>query len=313
LLSALSQGETFVERTLLLFLPRDNNKENEENYYKNIHGRHVPSTNAKIDVDCGITDCVVTSKDFRLIATFSTIHLLSSHHASVNQANAPETSGLNINRVVLEHLSHHARRFLGRSPPVRLHHSFHSQSSKRCRTVRFEHQHRFSTLTSPSESQIPVPTSLRLSANSPQINIQRPPGNHIRQHYGYRIDQNYFLYLESILRSDSIVDPDIAYNPMSFTRRWIMQQLRLCQLDFRHCFDPERRPIVPLDPIYDSGKDLEDQLDDEDEDLFVIAVLSVCSDHRSSLQTRPTQAQIDLLTSLMGSAPQWWVGYNGWY
>ncbi|KAJ8588136.1 hypothetical protein M405DRAFT_820210 [Rhizopogon salebrosus TDB-379] len=100
---------------------------------------------------------------------------------------------------------------------------------------------------------------------------------------------------------------------MSFTRRWIMQQLRLCQLDFRYCLDPERRPIVPLDPIYDSGKDLEDQLDDEDDDLFVIAVLSVCSDHRSSLQTRPTQAQIDLLTSLMGSAPQWWVGYNGWY
>jgi hypothetical protein len=63
-----------------------------------------------------------------------------------------------------------------------------------------------------------------------------------------------------------------------------------------------------LDPIYDSGKDLEDQLGDEDEDLFVIAVLSACSDHRVSLQARPTQAQIDLLTSLMGSA----VGYNGW-
>ncbi|OJA12218.1 hypothetical protein AZE42_12160, partial [Rhizopogon vesiculosus] len=120
-----------------------------------------------------------------------------------------------------------------------------------------------------------IPASLltppRSSAKSPQINIRCPPGQGTTQHYGYRVDQNYLLYVESILKADPTVDRDDFYNPLSFTHRY--------------CIDPEQRPIVPLDPMYDTGPHFEnarDEDDDEDDGEYLLSVMSMCTDDPSS-------------------------------
>ncbi|OJA19818.1 putative protein 64 [Rhizopogon vesiculosus] len=163
--------------------------------------------------------------------------------------------------------------------------------------------------------QIPasLPTSLRSCAKSPQISIRCPLRQGTTQHYGYRIEQNYLLYIESILKADPTVDRDDFYNPLSFTRRWIMEELQLHDMQISYCIDPERHPIVPLDPMYDTGNASDDdEDDDEDDGEFLLGVLSVCTDDPDSFRVRPTQAQLDLLNSLIGSQPQWWVGYGCW-
>ncbi|KAG1812705.1 hypothetical protein EV424DRAFT_95719 [Suillus variegatus] len=42
----------------------------------------------------------------------------------------------------------------------------------------------------------------------------------------------------------------------------------------------------------------------------VVVVLSVCSDDPISFQARPTQAQMDMMTTLFCQPPQWWVSYK---
>ncbi|OJA14234.1 hypothetical protein AZE42_06161 [Rhizopogon vesiculosus] len=114
------------------------------------------------------------------------------------------------------------------------------------------------------------------------------------------------LYLESILKADPNFDHETFPLPMTYAFEWLLTKLRLGQLDFKYCHDPERRPQVPFnDDVahlesggYDDGE--------EDEDVCVILVLSVFSDDPESFNARSTQAQIDLLTNLLGSPPQWW-------
>jgi hypothetical protein len=67
--------------------------------------------------------------------------------------------------------------------------------------------------------QMSLPTSLRSSSKSPQINILFPHTQGLTHHYGYRADQNYLSYLESILKADPTVDPSAFHNALSFTRR----------------------------------------------------------------------------------------------
>jgi hypothetical protein len=64
--------------------------------------------------------------------------------------------------------------------------------------------------------------------------------------------------------------------------------------------------------MYVDADDPEGPLDNEDEDEddeFVIAVLSLCSND-ASFRARHTEAQIGISTSLLGSSPQWWVSYK---
>ncbi|KAG1796542.1 uncharacterized protein BJ212DRAFT_1489267 [Suillus subaureus] len=42
----------------------------------------------------------------------------------------------------------------------------------------------------------------------------------------------------------------------------------------------------------------------------VVMVISVCSDDPVSFQTQPTQAQMDMMTTLFSQLPQWWVSYR---
>ncbi|KAG1774440.1 hypothetical protein EV702DRAFT_523988 [Suillus placidus] len=42
----------------------------------------------------------------------------------------------------------------------------------------------------------------------------------------------------------------------------------------------------------------------------VVVVISVCSDDPASFQARPTQAQMDMMTTLLSQPPQWWVSYR---
>ncbi|OJA10752.1 hypothetical protein AZE42_04257 [Rhizopogon vesiculosus] len=157
--------------------------------------------------------------------------------------------------------------------------------------------------------QISVSAALRSSAKAPQMNLQCPPKQATRQHYGYRIDEPRMLYLESILKSDPTFDHDTFPDPMTYAFEWLLTELRLGQLDFKYCHDPERRPQVPWTDDLQSRAYNDAEVD---EDLFVIVVLSVFSDDPESFNARPTQAKIDLLTNLLGSPPQWWVGYPGW-
>ncbi|OJA10756.1 hypothetical protein AZE42_04264, partial [Rhizopogon vesiculosus] len=161
--------------------------------------------------------------------------------------------------------------------------------------------------------QISVSSPLRSSAKAPQMNLQCPPKQNTRQHYGYRVEEPQMLYLESILKSDPSFDHDTFPNPMTYAFEWLLTELQLGQLDCKYCHDPERRPQVPLteDVAHlESGRYYDDA--EEDEDVFVILVLSVFSDDPKSFNARPRQAKIDLLTDLLGSPPQWWVGYKGW-
>jgi hypothetical protein len=42
----------------------------------------------------------------------------------------------------------------------------------------------------------------------------------------------------------------------------------------------------------------------------VVVVISVCSNDPVSFQARPTQAQMDMMTTLLGQPPQWWMSYR---
>ncbi|KAG0705817.1 hypothetical protein DFH29DRAFT_996469 [Suillus ampliporus] len=156
------------------------------------------------------------------------------------------------------------------------------------------------------------PTSDSSTESRQLIDIQCPPKQRYAQHYGYRVNLRYLLDLESQIKSD----PDVFYNPTSLARRWIKRTLQLPQFDFKCCIDPERRKP---DDVLECDKDLyrfgdEDEDEDEvevgDEDECVILILSVCSNGRSSFNTRPTQEQMTSLTNLLGSPPQWWVSYR---
>ncbi|OJA12536.1 hypothetical protein AZE42_11245 [Rhizopogon vesiculosus] len=124
------------------------------------------------------------------------------------------------------------------------------------------------------------------------------------------------LYLESILKQYlPSSDPTKVPIPMTLISDWIVEELQLYQLDYKCCHDPEQRvvePLYALPYVEGGGFDDEDEDEDEDDDVFLLTVLSVFSDEPESFDARPTQAQIDMLTSLLGSQPQWWVGYAGW-
>ncbi|OAX34599.1 hypothetical protein K503DRAFT_433373 [Rhizopogon vinicolor AM-OR11-026] len=158
-------------------------------------------------------------------------------------------------------------------------------------------------------------TSLRSPGGVRQIDIQCPPRQRATQHYGYRVDEKYMLMIESKIRADPAFNHDNFYSPMHLARKWIAKELMLYQLDFAYCHDPERRPCVPLSKEWEEHLDGDEQFlerEDQDKELFVVVVLAVCSDDPCGFRGRPTQAQLDKLTSLLGSQPQWWVGYEGW-
>ncbi|KAJ8588139.1 hypothetical protein M405DRAFT_820213 [Rhizopogon salebrosus TDB-379] len=124
------------------------------------------------------------------------------------------------------------------------------------------------------------------------------------------------LSLESKLRSEPGFDNSAFHNPMSLARKWISKQLHYYEFDYKYCHDPEQRPPVKLlykEWEYPEGAsdDEEEEDEEEEEKLFIITVLSVCSDDPASFHARPTQAQMDLLTNFLGSQPQWWAGYRG--
>ncbi|KAG1736360.1 hypothetical protein EDB19DRAFT_1721920 [Suillus lakei] len=54
--------------------------------------------------------------------------------------------------------------------------------------------------------------------------------------------------------------------------------------------------------------EFEDEYEDDTEE--VVVVISVCSDDPASFQARPTQTQMDMMTTLLGQPPQWWVSYR---
>ncbi|KAG2119328.1 hypothetical protein DEU56DRAFT_836684 [Suillus clintonianus] len=59
----------------------------------------------------------------------------------------------------------------------------------------------------------------------------------------------------------------------------------------------------------------DDELELENECKYdsVVVVISVCSDNPVSFQARPTQAQMDMMTTLLAQPPQWWVSYRDIY
>ncbi|OAX31201.1 hypothetical protein K503DRAFT_806275 [Rhizopogon vinicolor AM-OR11-026] len=151
--------------------------------------------------------------------------------------------------------------------------------------------------------QISVSTSLCLSSKPPQMNLQCPQKQNTRQHYGYRVKEPQMLYLESILKSDPSFDHDTFPLPMTYAFEWLLTKLQLGQLDCKYCHDPEWRLQVPFtdEVVHLKSGGYDDN--EEDEDVFVILVLSVFSDDPESFNSLPTQVQIDLLTSLLGSLP----------
>ncbi|OAX33911.1 hypothetical protein K503DRAFT_775094 [Rhizopogon vinicolor AM-OR11-026] len=153
---------------------------------------------------------------------------------------------------------------------------------------------------------------LHSSAKAPQMNLQCPPKQDTRRHYSYRMEESHMLYFESILKAVPSFDHDTFPNPMTYAFEWLLTELQLGQLDCKYCHDPEQRPqaLLPEDVAHLESGGYDD--DEEDEDVFVILVLSVFSDDPKSFNARPTQAKVDLLTNLLGSPPQWWIGYKGW-
>ncbi|KAG0709400.1 hypothetical protein DFH29DRAFT_229034 [Suillus ampliporus] len=141
-----------------------------------------------------------------------------------------------------------------------------------------------------------LPTSGSSTKSHRQIDIHCPPGQSYEQHYGYRVNRQYMLYLGTKIETD----PTAFHHPTSLARNWIKHTLQLPQFEFKYCIDPEHR-------------ELDDEVEAEDEgeeNEFVILVLSVCSDEPASFNARPTPEQMSLLTNLLGSTPQWWVSYK---
>ncbi|KAG2035115.1 hypothetical protein BDR03DRAFT_1001230 [Suillus americanus] len=56
----------------------------------------------------------------------------------------------------------------------------------------------------------------------------------------------------------------------------------------------------------DADNEFEVEYDAEE----VVVVISVCSDDPVNFQARPTQAQMDMMTTLLGQPPQWWLSYR---
>ena len=50
-------------------------------------------------------------------------------------------------------------------------------------------------------------------------------------------------------------------------------------------------------------------LRDEDEEQMV-PIISICSNERESYQRRPSQAQVDQLSQILGKQPRWWIDYD---
>ncbi|KAG0709398.1 hypothetical protein DFH29DRAFT_993541 [Suillus ampliporus] len=154
-----------------------------------------------------------------------------------------------------------------------------------------------------------LPTSGSSTKSRRQVDIHRPPKQRYDQHYGYRVNRRYMLYLETKIETD----PTAFHHPMSLARKWIKHTLQLPQFEFKYCIDPERRELddeVEADEDYFDHKDDSEVEDEDEDDEFVIVVLSVCSDEPASFNARPTQEQMTLLTNLLGSTPQWWVSYK---
>lgn len=65
------------------------------------------------------------------------------------------------------------------------------------------------------------------------------------------------------------------------------------------------------DEGYTSHHDEDDEFEVEyDAEEMVVVVISVCSNDPVSFQARPTQAQMDMMATLLSQPPQWWVSYR---
>lgn len=57
-------------------------------------------------------------------------------------------------------------------------------------------------------------------------------------------------------------------------------------------------------------EDADDEFEIEYDAEEVAIVISVCSNDPVSFQARPSQAQMDMMTTLLSQPPQWWVSYR---
>ncbi|KAG1868681.1 hypothetical protein F4604DRAFT_1904746 [Suillus subluteus] len=104
------------------------------------------------------------------------------------------------------------------------------------------------------------------SIQESQIDIECPPREN-REHYGYRITQDFILAFENEIKK--FLDPADFYDPTcaSLTRNWLLKELRLRQLDYKCCVDLVLEPEDSADE--DSEGEVEELADEKEDDTKI--------------------------------------------
>ncbi|KAG2114850.1 hypothetical protein DEU56DRAFT_180378 [Suillus clintonianus] len=137
------------------------------------------------------------------------------------------------------------------------------------------------------------------------------------QFYGYEATPEFLVRLAEEKCPEALRDRndrDYEIDAMTQAHMLILARSGILPLFYMTCFKPQDGSVPPvwLDAFGMRGFN-RDHIDEDEliaNPIVDVQVLAVCSDIDRSFERRPTQAQMDAITELMGYAPQWWVGYG---
>ncbi|KAG2337472.1 hypothetical protein BDR05DRAFT_1005032 [Suillus weaverae] len=144
-----------------------------------------------------------------------------------------------------------------------------------------------------------------------QLHINPIIGRPYVQYYGYAIPHDWLIRFAEKECPEVLPERDhkcYKYHAMVRGRELISARSGFWSFDFKFCFNPKDGSVPPLwfdafmAKYFKSG-------DDEIRNVQIdtVPVFTVCSEQDDTFKERPTQGQIDIMTELIGYAPQWWV------
>ncbi|KAF8805221.1 hypothetical protein BYT27DRAFT_7169384 [Phlegmacium glaucopus] len=114
--------------------------------------------------------------------------------------------------------------------------------------------------------------------------------------YGYDISQDWLInYAKTHIRNHARVHYDWALTSKAVDV--LIAQTRIRTLDMETALV---NPTAPGDTIIPGSRPEEP----------MVPILAICSNDPESYQRRPSQAQVDQLSHILGRQPRWWIDYE---
>ncbi|KAG2101157.1 hypothetical protein BD769DRAFT_1393830 [Suillus cothurnatus] len=143
-----------------------------------------------------------------------------------------------------------------------------------------------------------------------QLNINPIIGRPYNQYYGYAIPHDWLIRFAEKECPEVLLERDhksYEFHAMMRGREFISTRSGFWSFDFKHCFNPKDGSVPPLwfdafmARYFKSGNDEMRAVQ-----IDIVPVFTVCSERDDSFEKRPTREQMDIMTELIGYAPQWW-------